>query len=247
VFHDFIGMLPEHVLQHDYLHAFSIGVVGFWAVFVVDALIHANFWQLAPSTLPTLRSHSVIRLRADLFKWYELEQSAGRSPCRVQTLTAGMVTGAWGLYGGESNSFLAFLVDLLKSPGAASVPNRATMLAAGEALFGMLTLIREHDWVFPPQACQAFVEHVRVHIRACTTLGLHFRPKHHAIVEVGSRLGYYGSPRLWATWVDEGVNSQLKALCRSSHRAVWHERILTTFNSDAYPMRKKQGRKRSHP
>jgi hypothetical protein len=46
-------------------------------------------------------------------------------------------------------------------------------------------------------------------------------------MEMSARLLWFGAPKLYATWKDEGKNGVLKDVGQKAHRTVWHARVLT--------------------
>ena len=55
-------------------------------------------------------------------------------------------------------------------------------------------------------------------------------PKMHLMIYLVYQCAQAGNPREAATWVDEGHNRQLAAVCRTAHALVWHRRVLATMN-----------------
>ena len=73
--------------------------------------------------------------------------------------------------------------------------------------------------------------------------GIPYKPKMHLMVHMAANATRFGNPRLLGTWLDEGLNRQLANVCRSAHSAVWHRRVLATFNHDALHVKKKKKRR----
>ena len=57
-----------------------------------------------------------------------------------------------------------------------------------------------------------------------------FLVKAHALMHMARDCYRKGSPSLWACWLDESLNQNLKRIAASAHRAVWHARVLETSN-----------------
>ena len=43
------------------------------------------------------------------------------------------------------------------------------------------------------------------------------------------RLQYMGAPQPGGAWLDDAVNTSLKAVMAAAHRTVWHRRALLEF------------------
>ena len=61
-------------------------------------------------------------------------------------------------------------------------------------------------------------------------LGVVARPKLHASLHLAHDVRRKGSPQLWATWRDEGLNNALKLIAVSVQRIGWHARVLNNVN-----------------
>ena len=78
---------------------------------------------------------------------------------------------------------------------------------------------------------EAYVNAVKIHIANLEGMGIGFKPKHHMLMEHAAKLLKHGAPHLSGTWVDETRNGDLKPIAATSHRMVWHRRILRTFRT----------------
>lgn len=223
-----LGTEPHRCLQVDWLHCLSLGVFGFYIVFVVQELFAANPWD-SPGNAESRKALNLLRIKADLFAWYGREEAAGRvHGSRVQGLSLGMFAGECGLHGSETNAFLRFLVEYV-TLFEARVPRAQEMIRGGQALLNILDIIRGYPELVPPPLAQEFVDNAKLHLQFCRAVGVHMRPKHHQLLEMGCRILEFGSPALWGCWKDEAINNLLKATASSAHRAVWHRRVVSTF------------------
>lgn len=228
VFQEDLGTQPHRCLQVDWLHCLSLGVFGFYIVFVVQEMFAANPWN-SPGTGEARKALNLLHLKADLFAWYGREEAAGRvHGSRVQGLTLGMFVGDCGLHGSEANAFLRFLVEYIQR-FEAQVQRAREMIRGGIALLEILDVIKGYPELVPPAVVQEFVHNAKLHIQFCAAVGLPLRPKHHQLLEMGCRILEFGSPAMWGCWRDEAINNLLKATASSAHRAVWHKRVVSTF------------------
>ena len=159
---------------------------------------------------------------------------AGRRHARIQDLTEKMVgtreDPVLKLHGAEMTGFLYFCGYLLERFGA-QLGDRAVHFRMAQKSFAEMTdMIRENPVKMAPADCARFVDCGRDALRAMENLNIEFRPKMHAMVHMLQDVFEKGSPALWATWVDEGLNHTLKDVGAGSHRSGWYERTLHSMN-----------------
>ena len=260
--------MPEHILVVDWLHALSLGVYKYFLATCFHILFRHDIFgvcqrrstddppQRRPTDAPepTISqvefAQSVARMRAALFTWYSEQEAAGTTHSKVQNLTPEMLgaPGApkLGTWGAETNGLLLFTRDLLhKRDVAARLPEAlAQALTDGaDSLAGVHNIIKEsRGGACKPTAAQAFCEHWKTHLHAMRNLGIEVRAKHHSIAHVCHKLLDYGTPALWACWVDESDNKLLAHLALSAHRLVWSRRLLSEHRR-AYGTRRAQRRR----
>ena len=58
---------------------------------------------------------------------------------------------------------------------------------------------------------------------------LEFKPKMHLVFHLVERTRTHGNPRFYSTFLDESLNSTLRGIVRSSHRATWELRVFSKF------------------
>jgi hypothetical protein len=51
-------------------------------------------------------------------------------------------------------------------------------------------------------------------------------PKFHIVFHLVHRMGWFGNPRLYATWLDESLNRMLKGCCRQTSQATFCRSVL---------------------
>ena len=137
-----------------------------------------------------------------------------------------------GFLGAETNYIMEFTVELLQSFGAV-VGDADALRSCGDALMGMLTMLRERPrGTFPPAEVEQFVGYTKVALRHFRRFGIS-RPKVHQLAHIAHFCITHGSPANWGCWSEEGCNRWLARIANRSHRAVWHDRTLSEF-SQAY-------------
>eukprot|EP00969_Alexandrium_andersonii_P190750 8426438-Alexandrium_andersonii.AAC.1 len=69
-------------------------------------------------------------------------------------------------------------------------------------------------------------------------------PKHHFAFHASDDAEYWGNPKLWSCWVEEGLNATLKAVSRGCHALRFETRIFEKFeglNLEAAAPKRKRG------
>jgi hypothetical protein len=54
-----------------------------------------------------------------------------------------------------------------------------------------------------------------------------FKPKHHMMWHLIYNIAEHGNPKSYATWKDESLNKQLKAVCRFTSQLTFENSVLT--------------------
>jgi len=231
LFNDRIGTGIDRVLVQDFLHALSLGAFETFNAACTWKLFSANVFGVHESTAHAALVTNTVRLRADIFAFYTRETSAGREHCHIQDLTPGMLGSAndprMALHAAEQNGYSFYLGHLLTLK---HIPNHAQWQQAQRAMATVILLYRKHPISFPPVDCQRFVYAMRDFVRLNLELGVTARPKLHACLHMAHDVASKGSPQLWATWRDEGLNNVLKLIAAGVQRVGWHARVLYNAN-----------------
>jgi hypothetical protein len=53
-----------------------------------------------------------------------------------------------------------------------------------------------------------------------------FTPKNHLVFHLLDRLEFQGNCKIYATWLDEGLNKTLKMVCRQTSQATFEQSVL---------------------
>ena len=67
-------------------------------------------------------------------------------------------------------------------------------------------------------------------------LGVRDVPKVHMVAHIALSAYTRGAPAVWACWLDEALNQDLKKISKASHARVWAERVLDTCASYLYKL-----------
>ena len=76
---------------------------------------------------------------------------------------------------------------------------------------------------FKKQECMSLYMH---HLALMAFVRDQFTPKHHIVVHLIKGCRFLGSPSLYATWVDEALNKQLKQACKNVSAHRFHASVL---------------------
>ena len=89
---------------------------------------------------------------------------------------------------------------------------------------------KTHDSSYSILAVQACFEAYRTHLQ-CMASEEAFVPKHHLMVHLLHRSGYFGNPRFYSEWLDESLNKTLKSACRLTSQSTFENSVLTRMQS----------------
>jgi hypothetical protein len=176
----------------DWLHTLSLGCFQSYLARLLWDLIMVNAWSV-PGPPAAHAELSIVTLRSELWEWYSEESKQERHWTRVQGITVGMIGSnddpSLKLHGSETNGFLNFAQVLLQKYGHKLAPDQLRMHnQALQSLLGIYDAIKDHpQGNFPAEQIQAFCGHVSRHLHALRALHVSFKPKHHSLMEMGSR------------------------------------------------------------
>jgi hypothetical protein len=135
----------------------------------------------------------------------------------------------------ESGTLLSFAV-CLANRFENQVEGGHALLIAGRALERYMTITRSSGFHLSIADRQGLVDAAIRFLCVREAAGIHYKPKMHLMLHLVVSAGRFGNPRCLGTWVDEGLNMRLAAVCRSSYASVWSRRVLATFAHPAGPL-----------
>ena len=94
------------------------------------------------------------------------------------------------VHAAATNGLLYFGSFLLGRFGAALGPMLAHWRCGLDSLIRIQESIKTHPRRYPPEAVQSFVDDVHLHFGALRHIGIPFKPKHHLLAEMSSRLSF---------------------------------------------------------
>ena len=176
---------------------------------------------------------STARLAADVGRWQKAEGKNKRDVTMIHLkpeVFGDAQHPTCNLKGAQTNWFLEYMVDVCLPAHAAKFGEEgATFLQAGRNLMKMLTLIRKHPVTFPLEDVQAFHLAAKGYLEVLERIGMHFRPKDHALQHQSDRILRQGAPALYSNWLDESINRLLRDVSGGAHAAVFYSRVLKEF------------------
>jgi hypothetical protein len=223
------------------MHTLHLGVFQAYAATVFWQMLDTDVYHQGHG-LPedAVIEHGVCRLRFELEQWYKKEaRDHPDRPLYVlqdfgRHLLSSKDKGMLGAKGAESGTLLYFAADMADAHKAV-LPGGLALLRAGQALVQYMEITRRCPLTLPAADQQALVDCAVRFLTHREPAGIPFKPKMHLFVHLVYDAGRFGNPLYLGTWIDEGLNRQLAAVCRSAHTAVWHRRVLATFNHAAGP------------
>jgi len=130
----------------------------------------------------------------------------------------------------ETRHLMPFLLGLLEKYrvriGERSARN---FQAAGEALIAMDVGFAEMG-ARPSnaQAAAAYANYKKF-MQYSKLAGIPMKPKCHQLRHMVDRCLEHGSPNMYSTFEDEGLNAVLRSVGRAAHRSVWEYRVFQFF------------------
>lgn len=229
IFSEDTGIDPHRSMALDWLHVLSLGVFQTWCSFATHELFDADAWQTRETTISARMIVSTNRMTSDILKWQKLKVRDGRDVSWVGLLdseTFGKKSKPrFGLKGGQTNWYLEYLVTSFLPGVAPKLANGANLLKAGQDLFRLLSLIREHPVTFPVRAQQDFHEHSLSYLSTMMLL-VGAKPKDHTLQHLSDRIRMQGSPAYYGNWLDESLNRLLRDVAAGAHASTHDRRIL---------------------
>ena len=197
-------------------------------------LIAADVWATRGTTWDVKMQLSLARLSPELETWLRGEKRHGREVTECGILRAeqfgSMAHPKFALKGSETNWFMEHLVMVVLPAFRDRLgPDGHEIDRAGHCLMKLLTAIRLHPRVFPVAAIQDFHDSAKAYLGVMRRMGVQSKPKDHFLKELSDRIGFLGSPALYACWVDESLNRLLRDVAGGAHASVHDRRVLSDF------------------
>ena len=128
----------------------------------------------------------------------------------------------------ESGTLLRFATELARQHRD-QLPRGEALVSAGEALMLYMRATRTAPLRMPPANRQMLADAIVGFNAVREDAGIDFKPKMHLCCQLIRDAAFFGNPRCTGTWLDEGLNSKLAAVCASAHALVWSQRVISSF------------------
>ena len=142
--------------------------------------------------------------------------------------------------GAESSTLLYYAVDIVRR-FRDSLELGGALEATGKCLAAYLDITRAHGATLPTKALQDMMSNVVRFLAVREMAAIPWLPKMHGMIYLCFQSERFGNPRLLAaTWIDESLNMQLAAVCRTANTAVWSRRVVSVMMHPTGPLQKRQ-------
>ena len=221
--------------------AFFGGVFADYVLTVMWSLLLANVYRIGSFRgEEDLVCKGVHHMRAALFEFYSNEKAKGDRPVYEvkdfrRTSIGTKASPSLRAKGAETGTLLFFAKSLMDK-FAHLVTNGGILREAGGALVQYMEITRRYDWRIPTRARSELVNSYLRYCRLREPSGLPSKPKLHQYSHLVFIAYRFGNPRCLAAWVDESLNRELAAVCRTAHAKVWTRRIMATFSHGFGPI-----------
>jgi hypothetical protein len=231
---------PE-ILCVDEMHTMHLGIF--------QDFILAVFWQAFDADVWGVHGHlpeeaylaqASLLLRADLFVWYRQQRLdfPDRPLHEMADLQLTMLGSrdrkALHAKAAESGTLMYFAFDMAVRHSAVLAGGSA-LVDCGRGLVQYMEVTRSSSLRLSVAARQGLAEGIVRFLVYRHDAGVEWKPKAHLSSHIVQDGGHFGNPLCTGTWLDEGLNCQLAAVCRSAHSAVWSQRVLASFGHKAGP------------
>jgi len=215
LFDDTLGITPVRTICFDLLHTLFLGVMLVWANIVMARMFPVMMWGEHEQTAEEKLKVAVLMLRRELFQWYHSLSDLS------QKMVGSMADPSLKLKAMETFGFVMFLHDLVAKYHVLFGDSAAMIMASGNALIEYVHLLKGHGPRLSEnvliRATDLYNSHMR--IMNCFPEFLdHAKPKHHLMFHINFRAAFQGNPWSYTTFLDEGLNKNLKKLLRNCHQ-----------------------------
>jgi hypothetical protein len=224
----------------DELHTLHLGVFQDYVLTVLWACIEEDIWG-ARAGKPQEQHclESALKLKGLLFSWYASEKRDRDRPvyelADFTLATIGTVgRPSLSAKAAESGTLLRFALWMAER-NCALLQRGAALVAAGRGLVGYLDLTRSRPMRFEARDRQMLADTLLKFLGSREAAGIPFKPKTHLCCHLVRDAAVHGNPCRTGTWVDESLNARLAEVCKGASRAVWAERVLSSFAHEAGP------------
>lgn len=232
IFSERVGIQPETSLTVDALHAVYLGCMKDFCRHLCWILIMGSIWRVH-STQEQIVEHGVSVLKYELRAWYRRRHRTHprEKLTRINDLTPKMLgesptTQKLKTKAAETWGLLLFLIDFFTANVARLEDGSQQMLDAARALARMCECFERSTWVMDAPTMQEAMDAWKEHCARTSHLPELFTPKRHVIVHMLQGMAWYGNPRFYANWVDEGLNKTLKMACRLISQVTFEAGLL---------------------
>jgi hypothetical protein len=233
-------ILPE-ILCVDELHTMHLGCFQDYVLAVFWHALECDVWDVRKH-LPeeAYVQKAVLLLRGELFAWYKAEKlrNPGRPLYELADLQVSMLGTAakrnLHAKAAESGTLAAFAFAFAQKHQSLLTRGSA-LVNCGLGLMQYMDITRASPLRMTDSDRQAIADALIRFLNFREAAGVEWKPKVHLACHFVADAGFFGNPLLTGTWLDEGLNAQLAAVCKSAHAAVWSQRVLASFGHQAGP------------
>ena len=228
-----LGITPWRSLTMDTLHTVYLGVMQAWCKTAIWFLIDQKVFSDA-GTVEERLVLACLLIKHELKAFYREHHTAnpGIQLTRIPDFSK-RVLGESGdrklrTKAAQTHGFCLYLVQKLgmESVQNSAGPDAKSLLQAGEALVGLVQTWSRNSLQMNAATVQQCLDFWKRHLR-CTQAwaDLHI-PKRHLMFHLICRSLFFGNPRRYAVWEDEGLNRELKKHCRTVSQRTFESFLL---------------------
>ena len=217
-------------LTVDTLHTLCLGIVHEWVSATVWDLVDSKVY-CSRSTAEETMETSARLIDHELKAFYSAHRSTTGRPLTTVTMSKQMLNQKarkLKTKGAQTWGVCLYLVQKLEKAGSI-VPGSRRKIAAGQAI---CELVKHWDGcgaVMTAAECQISLDLWKRHLLYTKDDDRVKVPKRHLVYHLISKIPYFGNPRTYACWRDEGLNRELKRSCRTTSQQTFEVLLLLRF------------------
>ena len=220
-----LGITPSRSLTIDTLHCLYLGVMLAFSRYVVWLMITEHVWGLAGTAEETLQI-SILAIRHELSQFYKARHREYPTEFLTRVRIGKKTFGDHGnrklaTKGAETWGFLLYLIDKLSKSKF-----RGDLLDAGRSVERIISIWNAGAVNLSVGETQGMFDAWNRFLMLTQGIDELELPKRHLFVHMLARAKHFGNPKLYANWLDESLNRQLKLACRTVSQATFEQFLL---------------------
>lgn len=225
----------------DELHTLHLGIFQDFVLAALWQIIEQDvFGERGGLSEDAYTAKVALVLRSRLFGWYRMEKKKNPAKPLYELADFGLATigskdkPALAAKAAESGTLVAWARSLV-AQYRHQLPRGPALAHCGDALVEYMEATRAASLRMSARQRQATADALCKFLHFREEAGIAWKPKAHLASHMIADCVRFGNPVWTGTWLDEGLNKDLAAVCKTAHTLVWSRRVLASFAHVAGP------------